>query len=71
MSQVFHVASSNATLREEACVAVWRSRIIPGPGEPHAAAVRIAMTVAALGEQEERLLEVTKEQGLDTDAPEV
>jgi SAM-dependent methyltransferase len=34
-----------------------------------AAAVRIAMTVAALGEHEGRLLEVTKEAGLDTDEP--
>jgi hypothetical protein len=36
-----------------------------------AAAVRIAMTVAALGEHEGRLFEVTKEEGLDTDAPEI
>ena len=34
-----------------------------------AAAVRIAMTVAALGEHEGRLFEVTKEEGLDTDEP--
>jgi hypothetical protein len=34
-----------------------------------AAAVRIAMTVAAPGEQDGRLFEVTKEEGLDTDAP--
>jgi hypothetical protein len=34
-----------------------------------AAAVRIAMTVAALGENEGRLFEVTKEEGLDTDEP--
>ncbi|MGD0183843.1 MAG: DNA methyltransferase [Roseiarcus sp.] len=34
-----------------------------------AAAVRIAMTVAALGEREGRLFEVTKESGLDTDEP--
>ncbi|MGH6801232.1 MAG: class I SAM-dependent DNA methyltransferase, partial [Methylocella sp.] len=36
-----------------------------------AAAVRIAMTVAAAGIQDGRLLEVTKEEGLDTDAPNV
>jgi hypothetical protein len=36
-----------------------------------AAAVRIAMTVAAEGVREGRLLEVTKEEGLDTDAPNV
>jgi hypothetical protein len=36
-----------------------------------AAAVRIAMTVAALGEHEGRLFEVSNESGLDTDAPEV
>ncbi len=36
-----------------------------------AAAVRIAMTVAALGAHEGRLFEVTKESGLDTDAPEI
>jgi hypothetical protein len=36
-----------------------------------AAAVRIAMTVAAAGVQEGCLLEVTKEEGLDTDAPNV
>lgn len=36
-----------------------------------AAAVRIAMTVAALGAHEGRLFEVTKEEGLDTDAPEI
>jgi Fe2+ or Zn2+ uptake regulation protein len=36
-----------------------------------AAAVRIAMTVAALGEHEGRLSEVTKEEGLDTDEPTV
>ncbi len=34
-----------------------------------AAAVRIAMTVAAFGEHEGRLFEVTKEEGLDTDEP--
>ncbi len=34
-----------------------------------AAAVRIAMTVAALGEHEGRLFEVTREVGLDTDEP--
>lgn len=34
-----------------------------------AAAVRIAMTVVAAGEHEGRLLEVTRETGLDTDAP--
>ncbi|MCZ8184219.1 MAG: class I SAM-dependent DNA methyltransferase [Beijerinckiaceae bacterium] len=33
------------------------------------AAVRIAMTVAAAGKQEGRLFEVTREEGLDTDAP--
>src|ERR1019366_5382721 len=36
-----------------------------------AAAVRIAMTVAAAGTHEGRLFEVTKEEGLDTDAPNV
>jgi hypothetical protein len=36
-----------------------------------AAAVRIAMTVAAAGAQEGRLFEVTKEEGLDTDEPNV
>jgi hypothetical protein len=36
-----------------------------------AAAVRIAMTVAEAGACEGRLLEVTKEEGLDTDAPNV
>jgi hypothetical protein len=36
-----------------------------------AAAVRIAMTVAEAGAHEGRLLEVTKEEGLDTDAPNV
>jgi len=36
-----------------------------------AAAVRIAMTVAALGEREGSLFEVTRESGLDTDAPEI
>lgn len=36
-----------------------------------AAAVRIAMTVAEAGAQEGRLFEVTKEEGLDTDAPNV
>ena len=36
-----------------------------------AAAVRIAMTVAVLDAHEGRLFEVTKEQGLDTDAPEI
>jgi hypothetical protein len=36
-----------------------------------AAAVRIAMTVAEAGAWEGRLLEVTKEEGLDTDAPNV
>ncbi|MGH6838221.1 MAG: class I SAM-dependent DNA methyltransferase [Methylocella sp.] len=35
------------------------------------AAVRIAMTVAEAGTHEGRLLEVTKEEGLDTDAPNV
>jgi hypothetical protein len=33
--------------------------------------VRIAMTVATLGEHEGRLFEVTNESGLDTDAPEI
>src|SRR3984893_3672449 len=33
--------------------------------------VRIAMTVAEAGTHEGRLLEVTKEEGLDTDAPNV
>ncbi len=36
-----------------------------------AAAVRIAMTVAALGKVDGRLFEVTKESGLDTDTPEI
>jgi hypothetical protein len=36
-----------------------------------AAAVRIAMTVATAGAQEGRLLEVTKEEGLDTDEPNI
>lgn len=36
-----------------------------------AAAVRIAMTVAAIGVHEGRLFEVTKEEGLDTDEPTV
>ncbi|MDQ6867877.1 MAG: class I SAM-dependent DNA methyltransferase [Pseudomonadota bacterium] len=36
-----------------------------------AAAVRIAMTVAEAGAHEGRLFEVTKEEGLDTDAPNV
>jgi hypothetical protein len=36
-----------------------------------AAAVRIAMTVVEAGAHEGRLLEVTKEEGLDTDAPNV
>ncbi|MDQ6702743.1 MAG: class I SAM-dependent DNA methyltransferase [Pseudomonadota bacterium] len=36
-----------------------------------AAAVRIAMTVAEVGAHDGRLLEVTKEAGLDTDAPKV
>jgi hypothetical protein len=36
-----------------------------------AAAVRIAMTVAAAGTHEGRLFEVTKEEGLDTDEPNV
>jgi methylase of polypeptide subunit release factors len=36
-----------------------------------AAAVRIAMTVAQAGAHEGRLFEVTKEEGLDTDAPNV
>ena len=36
-----------------------------------AAAVRIAMTVAALGKHGGRLFEVTKEEGLDTDEPTV
>jgi len=36
-----------------------------------AAAVRIAMTVAEAGVHQGRLLEVTKEEVLDTDAPNV
>ncbi|MGH6823618.1 MAG: class I SAM-dependent DNA methyltransferase, partial [Methylocella sp.] len=36
-----------------------------------AAAVRIAMTVAEAGAHEGRLFEVTKEEGLDTDAPNI
>jgi hypothetical protein len=36
-----------------------------------AAAVRIAMTVAALGKHDGQLFEVTKEEALDTDAPEL